>query len=415
MHAPRFKDFYPRWIGWNMLGMGITLAILSVIEFSGLMNNGLYTRIQSLPLMVLIYLLIAALTAACIWLTQRQLMAPYLKNSLGWWGLASAAALGTVLPTAGDMLFALAAAAVLQWLVLRSEFARAGRWLLWCLLPAELLAIGASFLKQYFLGLMLGDWLTGASTLNMLLFLMGYNLLSLLIITLISGVGMQRILQNRVAQAGQQSRHSFLLLWVLAPVAVNWVMRMLSAAGLFKWLQQALWPSHGSLPSFEQIFLALLTALAFTWVLRRFLPRAGWWLLPTLLGSLLVSYAVNLFSSEIPILGYVEVWLSSVFTASESVPTILASNLLAIFQSLVLGLLQAVVLRLWKFKRPWLWPLMLMLSEVTGPWAPFPLVRELISGWGFLKLAAPGSTLDGTQKAEPDALETQPAAELTAA
>ena len=42
-----FKSFYPRWVGWNMLGLGVVGAILTVLEFSGLMGNGLYARVQS--------------------------------------------------------------------------------------------------------------------------------------------------------------------------------------------------------------------------------------------------------------------------------------------------------------------------------------------------------------------------------
>lgn len=386
-----FKSFYPRWVGWNMLGLGVVGAILTVLEFSGLMGNGLYARVQSTLLIVLIYLLIAALTAACLYLTQQQLMLPYLRRGLPYWGLALAVPLGVVLPNASDVLIAIAAAAVAQWLVLRQEYARAWRWLLWAALPAEALAVAASLVKQYLLGLMLGEWLNGLHSSSLLLILLGVNLLVILLVTLISGFGMRRILAERLPQAHPQREvgSQFWLLWVLAPLLVDFAMRMLTAIGLLDALQSGLWINAGTLPSSLQWMFAVLIGLAQWLVLRRYHARAGWWLLPTIAGYLIAAWLHNQLGN-----GFLLLYSQLKFSSGSQVPAFLARVTLGGLQGLVVGLLQMVLLRTRAPRRWWRWPLVLMLAELLAPIAPIPMVRELISGWGLWKIA--GQAAGGT-------------------
>ncbi len=397
-----FKSFYPRWVGWNFLGLGTAGAILTVLEFSGLMGNGLYASVQSTPLIVFIYLLIAGLTAACVYLTQRQVMQPYLRRSLPYWGLAAAVPIGVVLPNASDVLIAIAAACVAQWLVLRQEFPCAARWLLWAALPAEALAVGASLIKQYLLGLMLGEWLNGISSARLLLILLGVNLLCILLATLVSGIGMRRILACRqpAEAAVHQERQAFWLLWLLAPLLVDFAMRMLTAIGLFETLQTRLWLNAGTLPSSSQLFFALLIALAQWLVLRRYHLRAAWWLLPTLTGYLISAWLYNQLGN-----GFLLLYSQLAFSSASQLPAFFARVTLGVLQGLIVGLLQMAVLRAWAPGRFWRWPLVLMLAELIAPFAPIPMVRELISGWGLLKIAGGGPQKAGTIVPEPAAID----------
>lgn len=405
MPSLTFKSFYPRWVGWNFLGLGMAGAILTVLEFSGLMGNGLYASVQSAPLIVLIYLLIAGLTAACVYLTQRQAMLPYLRRSLPYWGLAAALPIGVVLPNASDLLIAIAAAGVAGWLVLRQEFPRAARWLLWAALPAEALAVGASLIKQYLLGLMLGEWLNGISSARLLLILLGVNLLCILLVTLISGIGMQRMLASRRADEdqGRVERNGFWLLWVLAPLLVDFAIRMLTALGLFEALQSRLWINAGTLPSSSQVLFALLMALAQWLVLRRYHSRAAWWLLPTVTGYLLAAWLYNQLGN-----GFLLLYSQFAASSGSQLPAFFARVTLGVIQGLIVGLLQMLVLRLWAPGRSWRWPLVLMLAELIAPFAPIPMVRELISGWGLIQIA--GGEPGKAAVIAPETAATDPAA-----
>lgn len=380
-----FKSFYPRWIGWNVLGLGMTGAILSVIEFSGLMGNGLYKAVQNTTVVILIYLLIAGLTAACVYLTQRQLMQPYLQKGLFWWGMAAAVPLGVILPNASDFVFALAGAALATWLVLRQEFARAYRWLLWALLPAEILAVSGLLIKQYLLGLMLGDWLADMSSSRLLILLMGYNLLSVLLVALVSGVGMYFILSARKSpeECAAHARHNQLwLLWILAPMLVNFILTNLAASGLLRAVQAL--PFYAAwLPSFQNVVFALLITLAQTLVLKRYFSGATRWIIPTLAGFLLSGLLVT------PLGDTVSSWVAAMTTANSSLPAFLASMSIAVAQALIVGILQMMVLKKWASRRWGFWPLILVVSEILGPLAPFPMARELISGFGLVRLTRP--------------------------